>query len=79
MKARYLRMTGAEDTKVSFGTFHAVFFQILKLAYGYRSENILREEEKYRFLREAVLKQKLEPTTRRSFYRPSPRRSAGEK
>ena len=61
MKARYLRMTGAEDTKVSFGTFHAVFFQILKLAYGYRSENILREEEKYRFLREAVLKQKLEP------------------
>lgn len=61
MKERYLRMTGAESTKVSFGTFHAVFFQILKLAYGYRSDNILQEEEKYRFLREAVLKQKLEP------------------
>ena len=41
--------------------FHAVFFQILKLAYGYRSENILREEEKYRFLKEAVFRQKLEP------------------
>ena len=49
MKERYLGMTGSESTKVSFGTFHAVFFQILKLAYGYRSENILREEEKYRF------------------------------
>lgn len=61
MKERYLRMTGNESTKVSFGTFHAVFFQILKLAYGYRSENILREEEKYRFLKEAVFRQKLEP------------------
>ena len=61
MKERYLRMTGDESTKVSFGTFHAVFFQILKLAYGYRSENILREEEKYRFLKEAVFRQKLEP------------------
>ena len=61
MKERYLRMTGDESTKVSFGTFHAVFFQILKLAYGYRSEDILREEEKYRFLKEAVFRQKLEP------------------
>ena len=61
MKERYLRMTGNESTAVSFGTFHAVFFQILKLAYGYRSENILREEEKYRFLKDAVFRQKLEP------------------
>ncbi len=61
MKERYLRMTGSESTAVSFGTFHAVFFQILKLAYGYRSENILREEEKYRFLKDAVFRQKLEP------------------
>lgn len=60
MKERFLRLTGTKGTTVSFGTFHAVFFQILKLAYGYRSENILREEQKYQFLREAVRKQKLE-------------------
>ena len=68
MKERYLRMTGDESTKVSFGTFHAVFFQILKLAYGYRSENILREEEKYRFLKEAVFRQKLEPDPKNPRY-----------
>ena len=61
MKERYLRLTNSANTTVSFGTFHAVFFQILKLAYGYRADNILRETEKYQFLREAVYKQKLEP------------------
>ena len=61
MKERYLRLTGSAHTAVSFGTFHAVFFQILKLAYGYGAEHILREEQKYQFLREAVYKQKLEP------------------
>ncbi|MGN8800029.1 ATP-dependent helicase [Candidatus Merdisoma sp. HCP28S3_D10] len=61
MKERYLRLTGSAHTAVSFGTFHAVFFQILKLAYGYGAEHILREEEKYQFLREVVYKQKLEP------------------
>ena len=61
MKERYLRLTGSANTAVSFGTFHAVFFQILKLAYGYGAEHILREEQKYQFLREAVYKQKLEP------------------
>ena len=50
MKERFLRLTGADRTQVSFGTFHAVFFQILKLAYGYTAENILREEQKYQFL-----------------------------
>ncbi len=61
MKERYLRLTGSGNTSVSFGTFHAVFFQILKLAYGYGAENILREADKYQFLREAIYKQKLEP------------------
>ncbi len=61
MKERYLKLTNSSSTAVSFGTFHAVFFQILKLAYGYGADNILREEQKYQFLREAVYKQKLEP------------------
>ena len=68
MKERYLRLTNSANTTVSFGTFHAVFFQILKLAYGYRADNILRETEKYQFLREAVYKQKLEPEPRRQGY-----------
>ena len=30
MKERYLRLTNSANTAVSFGTFHAVFFTILK-------------------------------------------------
>lgn len=60
MRERFLRQTKSDGTKVSFGTFHAVFFQILKLAYGYGAENILREEQKYQFLRDSVRKAKLE-------------------
>ena len=60
MRERFLRQTKSGGTKVSFGTFHAVFFQILKLAYGYGAENILREEQKYQFLRDSVRKANLE-------------------
>lgn len=60
MKERFLRLTKSQSTSVSFGTFHAVFFQILKLAYGFRAENILREEQKWEFLKEGIRKANLE-------------------
>ena len=60
MRERFLRQTKNDGTAVSFGTFHAVFFQILKLAYGYGAENILKEEQKYQFLRDSIRKAKLE-------------------
>lgn len=60
MKERFLRSMDAARTGVTFGTFHAVFFQILKLAYGYTADNILREEQKYQFLRDSVRKCNLE-------------------
>ena len=41
---------------VTFGTFHAVFFSILKAAYNYSVDNILKEEEKERIIRQAIEK-----------------------
>jgi len=67
MKERFLRLIKNESTAVSFGTFHAVFFQILKLAYGFRAEHILREEQKWEFLREGIRKVKLEPDDEAEF------------
>lgn len=46
------RMQGAAG--VSFGTFHAVFFKILKYAYNYSASNILRDEERKRYLKEII-------------------------
>ena len=53
MKERYRVLCGGEKG-VSFGTFHALFFKILKITYHYDVSNILTEEERFRFLKESV-------------------------
>ena len=67
MKERYLRLTNSANTAVSFGTFHAVFFTILKAAYHYTAENILREEEKYTILRDILEPMDLEIEDEKEF------------
>lgn len=44
MKERFWRLAG-ETLPVSFGTFHSVFFTILKYAYHYSADNILPEHK----------------------------------
>lgn len=41
-----------ENTPVSFGTFHSVFFAVLRSAYNYRADNILRDNVKQQILYE---------------------------
>lgn len=60
MRERFEKLCGGKRYRVTFGTFHAVFFQILKYAYGFTAANILKEEQKYRFLGEIVDQLKLE-------------------
>ena len=50
MQERFSTLMGGAPGRVSFGTFHAIFFQILKHAYGYTFESILREDERYRIV-----------------------------
>ena len=54
MRSRFDRLMGGRHLPVNFGTFHAVFFTILKYAYQYKVENILMENEKYDILRDIV-------------------------
>ena len=54
MRSRFDRLMGGRHLPVGFGTFHAVFFTILKYAYQYKVENILMENEKYDILRDIV-------------------------
>ena len=56
MKQRFDKLMGEGTYPVTFGTFHAVFFKILKLAYGFRSDNIVPEEDKYRIMRQLIAK-----------------------
>lgn len=54
MKDRFLRTMGADRTGVSFGTFHSVFFTILKHAYNLSAGNIIREDERFNCARNIV-------------------------
>lgn len=60
MKERFYRLMGEKKYPVTFGTFHAVFFQILKYAYGFNSGNIAREEQRFQFMREIIGRMHLE-------------------
>lgn len=59
MKQRFLQLTQTGGG-VTFGTFHAVFFMVLKLAYHYESSNIVSEEQKYQLMRELIAHRGLE-------------------
>ena len=54
MKERFEMMTGGRRLPVRFGTFHSVFFQILRLAYHYEVKAIATPALKYRFLEETL-------------------------
>ncbi len=60
MRQRFEQMTDRKYPGVSFGTFHAVFFQILKHAYHYTAANIAREETRYQFMREIIARNHIE-------------------
>jgi len=45
---------------VQFGTFHAIFFSILKHAYHYNINSIVREDEKMQFFRDIIKEYSLE-------------------
>lgn len=54
MKERFEMLTGGRRLPVRFGTFHSVFFQILRLAYHYEVKDIATPALKYRFLEETL-------------------------
>jgi DNA helicase-2/ATP-dependent DNA helicase PcrA len=60
MKDRFHKLTGNRGLPVSFGTFHAVFFTILRHAYGYRYEDIITEDHKRQMISEVLNEENVE-------------------
>ncbi len=46
MEERFEKLAGGATSAVTFGTFHSIFFRILRHAYHYDAGNILKEGEK---------------------------------
>lgn len=54
MKQRFQNLCNSNRTPVCFGTFHSIFFTILKYAYNYTSSNIITEEARLTFFRSVI-------------------------
>ena len=60
MQERFFKLMKGSECGVTFGTFHSVFFYILKVAYGYSTSNIYPDEDKYALIKELLSKRQLE-------------------
>ena len=60
MRLRYQNLNSSRSGGVRFGTFHAIFFMILKYAYHYTADNIVRDEVRYEILKQILNETDLE-------------------
>ena len=60
MKERFESLSGGRFFPVTFGTFHSVFFRILRFAYRYGAESIVKEDERIRYIREEMERSRVE-------------------
>ncbi len=67
MKQRYQGLSSGHSGGVHFGTFHAIFFMILKHAYHFTADNIIRDEVRYEILRRIISETDLEIQDEREF------------
>jgi len=67
MKERFLRTMGKDRTGVNFGTFHSVFFTILRHAYNLSTDNIIGEEEKTAWIKDIIVRMGLEYADEKEF------------
>lgn len=60
MKERFMSLEGSLNVPVTFGTFHAVFFTILRHAYNYSVNSIITRDLQYNFIRDKLISFELE-------------------
>lgn len=62
MKERFERLTAGKNYPVTFGTFHSIFYGILKCAYGIGANNLMSEKESSVLLQEVLDRTDIEST-----------------
>lgn len=62
MKERFERLTAGKNYPVTFGTFHSIFYGILKCAYGIGANNLMSEKESSVLLNEVLDQTDIEST-----------------
>lgn len=67
MRERFARITKEDRFPVTFGTFHGIYYGILKWAYRMNASNIFSAEEKMMLLREVIAGMELEIEDEKEF------------
>ena len=62
MKERFERLTAGKNYPGTFGTFHSIFYGILKCAYGIGANNLMSEKESSVLLQEVLDQTNIEST-----------------
>lgn len=62
MRERFFLLMGSQPHSVTFGTFHAIFFHILKCSYGYTAKQVAGAGRQAQFVREYIHRLRVECT-----------------
>lgn len=61
MRERFIKlMPDKQGERVTWGTFHSVYFHLLRTAYGYRGDQVITDAERYDVIRELMKKNQME-------------------
>ena len=70
MKARFMGMSDIAPqvaSQISFGTFHATFFKMIRRVYGYRVDQLIRDDERFTFLQKLMVEMNIEDEDPREY------------
>lgn len=67
MRDRFHALWEGKNAPVTFGTFHGIYYGILKWAYKLTSENIFSDEQKYQLLQRVVERMNLDVDDEKDF------------
>lgn len=61
MRERFIKlMPDKQGERVTWGTFHSVYFHLLRTAYGYRGDQVITDAERYDVIRALMKKNQME-------------------
>lgn len=69
IRFKNLKMQNNHLNKVTFGTFHSIFFRIIRSAMGYKLEDVLKEDEKKSVLKNIIATLNIEYEDEEEFIR----------
>ena len=69
MRLRFKALMAGRSLPVSFGTFHSIFFRILRTEKDYRPDSLLSDMEKINIIKEIIIRLKIDVASKNEFTR----------